>query len=70
MSHPYTDQYGYPLSSTATLLRMRRRLPIFTGAQVSAVPGLRPLTIHQAAEMVDPANDNDPKADGLAARHP
>lgn len=32
MSHPYTDEFGYPLTSTQALVRIRSKQPMHTEA--------------------------------------
>lgn len=52
MSHPYTDEFGRPLTAVQAAMRMRNKAELYTGAVQRA--GLKPqsITVHQAAEAV------------------
>lgn len=53
MSHPYTDEFGFPLRSTTVLRRKRGGRPIFTGAVERAGFNSMSATVHQIAEEVE-----------------
>lgn len=48
--YQYTDEFGYPLSSTQALMRRRQGVPLQTGATERAGLAPVPATVHQMAE--------------------
>lgn len=53
LSHPYTDEFGFPLKSTTVLRRWRKRQPLYTGAVERAGFNQMPATVQQIAEDMD-----------------
>ena len=59
MSHPYTDEFGFPLRSTTVLRRKRAGRPIYTGAIERAGFNPMPATVHQIAEELEREKESD-----------
>lgn len=49
----HTDEFGYPLSSTQSLMRRRQKVPLQTGATERAGLAPVPVTVHQIAEDIE-----------------